>query len=188
MLQVPKVQQRVGIDVTHCGGDLFLTMINCGPSRFSIWRPLNQSCGAEIVRHLESVFYERGAPEELLANNDTAFRSHEIARLAKGWGTHILFRCASAPSGNGITEQCHRTIKVTAARTRCTVREAVYRYNLMPRDNCSASTAPINMVYRYIARDWEEALTDRAERDTRCPYFVGEAVWIKPHASRCTTR
>lgn len=32
---------RVGmVDVTHFGGQHYLTLIDCGPSRFAIWKPL----------------------------------------------------------------------------------------------------------------------------------------------------
>ncbi|KFD47071.1 hypothetical protein M513_12059 [Trichuris suis] len=187
-LEVPKVWQRVGVDVTHCGKELYLTLIDCGPSRFCIWRRPSQSSSTEIARHLESVFYERGGPEEMLTDNDTAFRSNEVARLAERWGTRLRFRCAYAASGNGITERCHRTIKVIARRTGCTVQEAVYRYNLMPRDDCSAARAPANAIYRYTVRDREESSIHRTRQSTRCPYAVGESVWIRPHANRCDTR
>ncbi|KFD46672.1 hypothetical protein M513_12440 [Trichuris suis] len=187
-LEVPKVWQRVGVDVTHCGKELYLTLIDCGPSRFCIWRRPSQSSSTEIARHLESVFYERGGPEEMLTDNDTAFRSNEVARLAERWGTRLRFRCAYAASGNGITERCHRTIKVIARRTGCTVQEAVYRYNLMPRDDCSAARAPANAIYRYTVRDREESSIHQTRQSTRCPYAVGDSVWIRPHANRCDTR
>ncbi|KFD62490.1 hypothetical protein M514_25340 [Trichuris suis] len=54
------------------------------------------------VPELETVFYERGAPEELLTDNDTAFRSKAFAQLAARWNVRMQFRCAHVPSGNGI--------------------------------------------------------------------------------------
>ncbi|KFD49687.1 LOW QUALITY PROTEIN: hypothetical protein M513_09384 [Trichuris suis] len=74
-LSVEKVWQRVGMDITHYGGRPHLSLIDCGPSRFAIWRPLRLHTGADVVEQLESVFCERGAPEELLTDNDTASRS-----------------------------------------------------------------------------------------------------------------
>ena len=32
--------ERVGMDITHYNGIHFLALINCGPSRYTIWRPL----------------------------------------------------------------------------------------------------------------------------------------------------
>uniref|UniRef100_A0A5S6QJ31 Uncharacterized protein n=1 Tax=Trichuris muris TaxID=70415 RepID=A0A5S6QJ31_TRIMR len=188
VLEVPQIWQRVGVDVTHYGKDLYLTMIDCGPSRFAIWRLLIHRSSVEVARHLESVFYERGAPEELLTDNDTAFRSREVRLVTERWGTRLRFRCAYAPSGNGITERCHRTIKVIAARTKCSIQEAVHRYNLTPRDDRNAITAPANAIHRYILRDRNEISTITPERSTDCPYSVGDAVWVRPHAGRCDSQ
>ncbi|KFD62788.1 hypothetical protein M514_05186 [Trichuris suis] len=188
VLEVSQMWQRVGLDVTHCGKDLYLTMIDCGPSRFAIWRSLIQRSSVEVARQLESVFYERGAPEELLTDNDTAFRSREVIRVAERWGTRLTFRGAYVPSGNGITERCHRTVKVIAARTKCSIQEAVHRYNLTPRDDRSAATAPANAIHRYVLRDRNEVNAMPPERSTDCPYSVGDAVWVRPHAGRCNSQ
>ena len=64
----------------------------------------------------------------------------------------MRFRCAYVPAGNGIVERSHRTIKRIAARTRCSVMEAVYWYNVTPKNDASASTAPANLIYSYTAR------------------------------------
>ncbi|KFD54720.1 hypothetical protein M514_04420 [Trichuris suis] len=114
------------MDITHCGGRPYLTLIDCGPSRFAIWRPLRLHTGAEVVRQLEAVFCERGAPEELLTDSDTAFRSKTLACLAARWSMRVRFRCARVPSGNGIVERCHRSVKVIVAKEGCAVAEAVY--------------------------------------------------------------
>ena len=52
-------------------------------------------------------------------------------------------------SGNGIIERCHRSVKVIAARKNCTIAEAVYRYNVAPRDDVTADSAPAYVLYRY---------------------------------------
>ncbi|MPC60215.1 hypothetical protein E2C01_054254 [Portunus trituberculatus] len=55
------------------------------------------------------------------------------------------------PSGNSISERCHRSVKTIAARKPCTIPEAVYCYNVMPRDD-NPSSAPTNSIFRYEAR------------------------------------
>ncbi|KFD59808.1 hypothetical protein M514_28000 [Trichuris suis] len=80
------------MDVTHFGGRPYLALIDCGPSRFAIWRPLRLHTSADVVGQLETVFYERGAPEELLTDNDTAFRSKAFAQLAARWNVRMRFR------------------------------------------------------------------------------------------------
>ena len=47
---------KVGIDVTHLEGRHYLTLIDCSPSRFAIWRPLLCQDPASIIQQLETVF------------------------------------------------------------------------------------------------------------------------------------
>uniref|UniRef100_A0A5S6QNM3 Integrase catalytic domain-containing protein n=1 Tax=Trichuris muris TaxID=70415 RepID=A0A5S6QNM3_TRIMR len=151
-LEVDKIWHRLSCDVTHYKGRACLTLIDCGPTRFVIWRRLNFCTAMNLAEHLEQIFLERGAPEELLVDSDPSFRSQLFARLTERWGVRLRFRCAYMPSGNGIVERCHRTIKVIAARKKCSVAEAVYLYKMTPRDDCSAETAPANAIYRYVTR------------------------------------
>ena len=137
-LDVCENWRRVAMDVTHLGSRHYLTLIDCGPSRFAIWRPLSCQDAASIVRQLETVFCKRGAPVELLTDNATTFSGEAFSRLAERWGIRMRFRCAYVPAGNGIVERSHCTIKRIAARTRCLVMEAVYWYNVTPKDDASA--------------------------------------------------
>ena len=47
---------RVAVDVTHCDNQLFLSMVDCGPSRFAIRRRLQTVCG-EYRRSIEKRRY-----------------------------------------------------------------------------------------------------------------------------------
>ena len=67
-LDVCENWRRVGMDVTHLEGQHYLTLIDFGPSRFAIWMPLLYQDSASIIQQLETVFYERGAPVELLTD------------------------------------------------------------------------------------------------------------------------
>ena len=187
-LSVRRVWQRVGMDITHCGGQHYLTLIDCGPSRFAIWRRLRMQTSECVTEQLESIFWERGAPEEILTDNDTAFKSKKFAEFATRWNVRLRFRCAYVASGNGVAERCHRTVKVIAARKQCAISEAVYLYNVTPRDDCGEETAPANVLYQYVVRvrgvDKEQ---QEPQRDNRM-YRVGDAVWVKPPGGRCNTR
>ena len=127
--------QRLGIDITHYNGKHFLTVTDCGPARFIIWWLLPRQDSRNIIQHLEAIFFERGPPQELLADNDTAFSSGEFMEVSASWGMRLQFRCAYVLAGNGIVEQCHRCVKWIAARTVCSVQEAVYWYNITPKDD-----------------------------------------------------
>ena len=197
-LDVEETWWRLAADITHYQGQSFLSVIDCGPSRFCLWRPLRRSDSASIVAQLEQVFSERGAPEELLLDNDTAFRSREFAVFAARWRVRLRFRAVHRPSGNSIVERNHRSVKVIAARTECSVAEAVHLYNVTPRDGETVADAPANGVYRYTVRDCVRAavtpseVTDPGqtslvdEPPVRGPFDVGDVVWVRKPATRCT--
>ena len=140
------------MDVTHLESRHYLTLIDYSLSQFSIWRPLLCQDSASIIQQLETVFYKREAPVELLTDNATTFSGETFSKFAKNWGIRIRFRCAHVPAGNRIVERSHHTIKHIATRTRCSVMEAVYWYNVTPKDDASASTTPANVIYSYPAR------------------------------------
>ena len=131
---------------------------------------------------------ERGAPVELLTDNATTFSGEAFSKFAERWGVRMRFRCAYVPAGNGIVERSHRTIKRIAARTRCSVMEAVYWYNVTPKDDASASTAPANIIYSYTARIRGVDVTLPPEDAGPSRYKVGDSVWVKIPHGRCTTQ
>ena len=200
-LDVPQTWQRLAIDVTHYSGQSYLSIVDCGPSRYCLWRLLRREDSASVVQKLEEVFFERGAPEELLCDNDTAFRSRHFAAFAAHWNVTLRFRAAHVPSGNGIVERNHRTIKVIAARKQCSIAEAVHLYNVAPRDDGNADDSPASRVYRYAVRDCVQP--GRGElappecnselNAARAPppggnagLTVGDSVWVRQRGMRCT--
>ena len=96
--------QRLGIDITHYKGKHFLTVTDCSPTRFSIRQLLPWQESRNIIQDLEAIFFECGPPQELLADNDTAFSSGEFREFSASWGVHLRFRYAYVPAGNNIIE------------------------------------------------------------------------------------
>lgn len=181
---------RIGMDITHYNGHHFLTLIDCGPSRFAIWRLLRRQDNVSVIEQLEQVFFERGPPQEILTDNDSAFRSESFRNFSEQWGVALRFRCAHVPSGNGIVERSHRTVKRIASRKRCTIAEAVYWHNATPKDGLSPSTAPANVIHNYNIRlkgidPVSEPSGDVASSN---PLQVGDRVWVKPPGYRCFAR
>ena len=43
--------RRMGMDITY-EDQHYLTLIDCGPRRFSIWRPMQHQNAASIIRQL----------------------------------------------------------------------------------------------------------------------------------------
>ena len=136
------------MDIAHHNGEHFLMLINCSSSRFAVWRPLCRQDATAVIRQLESVFLERGPPMEILTDNGTAFASEQFRKFADSWDVRLRFWCTYVPSGNGIIERNHRTVKTIAARKDCTVSEVVYWYNVTPKDDVSPSTAPADALHR----------------------------------------
>ena len=184
-LGVERVWQRVAMDITHVGARHFLTVIDCGPSRFAVWREIRSQTSEAVIDKLQQVFYDRGAPEEILTDNDTAFKSGRFMEFAADWAVHVRFRAAYVPSGNGIVERCHRTVKTIAARKGCSVMEAVYLYNVTPKDGSTPETAPINLWGGYMARVRGIDKQQVPQANEVCRYVVGDAVWTRPSNSRC---
>ena len=83
-------------------------------------------------------------------------------------------------------ERSHCTIKCFATRMQCSLIEAVYRPNVIPKDDTTASTAPANLIYTYC--------TCIKGTDTALPldttdsgiYTAGGVVWLKKLHRQCT--
>ena len=187
-LDVCENWSRVGMDVTYLEGRHYLTLIDCGPSWFAIWRLLLCQVSASIVQQLETVFYERRAPVELLTDNATTFSGETFSKFTKHWGVQIRFRCAYIPAGNGIVERSHRTIKRIATRSQCSVMEAVNWYNVTPKDGVLASAAPDNVIYSYLARIKGIDIILPPEDAGLSSYELGDSVWVKIPLGQCTTQ
>ena len=83
------------MDITHYGPDKFLSLINCGPSKYALWRELSISYGSvAIVRTLRLIYCEGGAPSEILTDNEQTFKTKEIRSFLDSWGVQIRFRAA----------------------------------------------------------------------------------------------
>ena len=181
-------RQRLRIDITHYNGKHFLTVTDCGPTHFTILQLLPQQDSRNIIQHLEAIFFERCPPQELLADNDTAFSSGELRKFSASWGVHLRFRCSYVPAGNGIVEWCHCSIKQIVARTRCSVQEAVYWYKVAPKDDTSSLTAPANGIYRYEVRIRNIDPVPMSLASAQNRYHLGNPVWVKPPHYRCTSK
>ena len=187
-LNVDEILHTVGMDVTHANGCHYLTLIDCGLTRFAVWRRLQRQDTDSVIQQLELVFLERGAPVELLTDNESALQSGAFKQFAEPWALRVRFRCAYAASGNGIAERCHRSVKRIAARKRCTIAEAVNWYKMTPKDDVDSATAPANKLYNYEIRVLVIAHVLHSEQgaiDSR--YDVRDAVWVKPSENRCHT-
>lgn len=182
-LSVDKNWIRLAVDTTHYQGYHYLTIVDCGPSRFAIWRKVSSENSSDVVANLEEVFRERGPPTEILVDNSRAFRSSQLGSACQKWGVRRRFRAAYRPSGNGIVERNHRTVKRTAARTGGSPLDAVFYYNLASQGKSSPSAS----LHKY---EWRHPRSDpiQLEDASQCTYQVGQAVLVKPANVRCTSR
>ena len=185
-LEIPDVWARVACDVTHHEGKNYLTMIDCGPSRFAIWKMIEDESISQVGKCFEEIFRERGPPDELLLDNSKTFRSQYLSNLCKKWKVKMTFRCAYRPQGNGIVERNHRTIKRMAARTGKNILEMVHWYNITPRDGGREESVPSSRLYSYkwrcLAKEEKEE-----KHDALSDLSVGEEVFVKPPGAKCST-
>ena len=187
-LSVSKVWGRVAVDITYVKNLPYLSLIDCGPSRFAIWRRIRNESADEVIRQLRQIFLERGAPGEILMDNGPCFISQKTGRFIREWGVTPIFSCAYKHSGNGIVERNHRTIKRMVARSGGSVEEMVFWYNNTPNWE---GNVPACGVFRYstsLPGESTRQLTTKASRlDGLNPYRVGERVYVKPPNAGCTT-
>ena len=66
--------------------------------------------------------------------------------------------------------------------------EAVYWYNVTPKDDVSASTAPANVIYSYLARIKSIDVILPPGDAGPSSYKVGDSVWVKILHGKCTTQ
>jgi len=179
---------RAAVDVVHYKNIPYLSFVDCGPGRFAIWRKMKGETATEICGELESIFYERGPVRELLMDNATSFRAEETRNMLERWGVMSIYRAAWRPSGNGIVERHHRTIKAMAERMRSSPIEAVYWYNVTPKDGQKDESVPHRSVCTY---DWRLKGYSKEEGSSKevpdCELMEGDEVWVKPGNARCTT-
>ena len=183
-LSVTKCWDRVSMDVCHVNDQQYLTLVDCGPSRYAIWRRIKRQDTDSVITALESVFLERGAPRELLTDNFTSFRSASFHEFVSRWGISVRYRAAHAPFGNGISERNHRSVKTIAARKGCSVAEAVYRYNVMPRSD-DPNSSPANVLFSYKLRVPDVESEEQCEESEHAMFNVGDKVWIRDSSRRC---
>ena len=85
-------------------------------------------------------------------DNATSFRAEEMRKMLEHWNVVPYYRAAWRPSGNGIVERHHRTIKAMAERMRSSPIEAVYWYNLTPKDGQKEDSVPHRSLFTYSWR------------------------------------
>jgi len=192
-LSVKEVWDRLASDVTHYNGKKYLTTIDCGPSRFAIWKQIKNESAQEIAESIESIFRQFGPPKELLLDNYTTFKSSRFLEMCKKWRVQPIYRCAYRPSGNGIIERHHRTIKRMAARAERDILDMTYWYNIAPKVKLVDSTCPYNVVFNHKSRCFHPSdnfptLTNQSfSFSHNLPFRVGDIVYVKPHPNLCTS-
>lgn len=125
----------------------YLTLIDCSPTRYALWRKFRRQDTNIVLGQLESLFFEQGVLKQLLIDKGTSLRSSVFREFAIRWGMAVRYHCDNVPSGNGISERYYRMVKSIVARKGCSVMKVVYPYNVMPRGNDGRS-AFANQIFR----------------------------------------
>lgn len=187
-IRVESNWKRLAVDVTHYRQGLYLSMVDCGPGRVAIWRKLRAENAEEIAGALNEVFLERGPVDEVLIDNSTAFRSQVLKNVLDKWNISRYFRAAYRPSGNGIVERHHRTIKAMAERAQVTPMEAVFWYNMSPKSGQDETTVPQRAVFKYEWRHPSMVPKSVGGEEGGASVQIGDEVWVKPPNAKCTSQ
>ena len=165
---------------------MYLSMVDCGPGRFAIWKRIRGET-AEVISTvleevfstvLEEVFLERGPVTDVLMDNGRAFLSATLKEMLDKWGVKCFFRAAYRLSSNGIVERHHRTIKVLTERSRISLQEAMSWYNLSPKTGLKVDSVPQNAIFKY---EWRHPCdVPLATEQGEATVQIGDKVWVKP--------
>ena len=71
---------------------MYLSMVDCGPGRFAIWKRIRGETARVISTVLEEVFLERGPVTDVLMDNGRAFRSGTLKEKLDKWGVRCFFQ------------------------------------------------------------------------------------------------
>ena len=110
-LNVKQTWHQVVMDITHCNGDPFFDSDRLQPRSVCHLATSSSTRCDKCNQPAEGALLWAGPSTEILTDNDTAFRSSLLKAFLDEWRIWLRFRCAHVPSGNGIVEQCHRTVK-----------------------------------------------------------------------------
>ena len=74
-LQVVGLWQRIAVDIVHYRSKHYLSVVDCGPSWFAVWRGLSVETADHVARLLNEIFLERGPVRDVIMDNATVFMS-----------------------------------------------------------------------------------------------------------------
>uniref|UniRef100_A0A5S6QGS5 Uncharacterized protein n=1 Tax=Trichuris muris TaxID=70415 RepID=A0A5S6QGS5_TRIMR len=77
-----------------------------------------------------------------------------------------------------------QSIDPAPVRKGCSIAEAVYLYNVTPRNDRSEPTAPADAIYKYKVGIHNVDSAAEGPHKPGNPYGVGNPVWVKPHGAR----
>ena len=116
-------------------------------------------------------------------DSSRAFRSDLLKRLCAKWRIRQTYRGINRPSGNGIVERNHRTIKRMAARSGSDPLDMVFWYNMAPRNGTQPSSIPARGLFSY---SWRLPLKAVTTEGGRSKFTEGDEVVVKPFPMSCT--
>ena len=89
--------KRLAVDVTHYRQLPYLSILDCGPGWFAIWRELRREDATEVAGILEDILLEREPVDEILIKNSTFFQPETLKQLLTKLNLSRVFkRCIQA--------------------------------------------------------------------------------------------
>ena len=176
----------VGMNITHYQGRHYLFLIDCGPTRLSIWHHLRWQDAASVIYHLEGLFSECGVPAEILIDKDS-ISQQALQGFSKWIGRfNCTFIVCVYPPVMALRNIIIRAWNRLQRKNNASIMEAVYWYNVTPKDNVLPLTAPANQIHCYwVWLKGINALTLDEPKQLQIGYNMSDRVWIKTQNGRC---
>lgn len=90
-LEVHNTWIRLGMDITPYGRKHYLTLTDCRPTCFSVSQHLARQDPESFICQLESIFFKKGLPHELIVDNVSASSSKAFM---KEWDIQHWWECS----------------------------------------------------------------------------------------------
>jgi len=132
-------------------------------TRFTWLAATKSTTTAEVIRHLETIFYTFGKPSQIVSDRGTAYTSKEFSEFVKVHSIEHRLVAVAAPWANGMVERVNRFLKNTMIKLLTSPSEwkaklGIMQYVVNNTYHSSIKTTPAKLMLGIDRRCHEDAL------------------------------
>ncbi|KRX37917.1 hypothetical protein T09_10212 [Trichinella sp. T9] len=160
------------MDITHVRGRPYLTLIDCGPSRFAVWRRLRVHCSANVTEAGGGVL-QTGGPARVANGQRHRFPRKDLYRVRRPVGSP-----SAVPMCLRAVRQWHSG-EMPSKREghRCEKELHGGRGGVLVQRYAARRPQPVEQP-RLMVRGVDQATEEPEEMNGR--FAVGDSVWVRP--------